>query len=59
MGRSIDHWQHVVVASLVGHCESVVSSGCLTTEAEESMRVLIAETLSAFGMIHNRNEEMA
>lgn len=60
MARSTDTgWQHVIVASLVGHCEAVVSSGCLTEPAEESMRLLIAETLSAFGMIHNRNEEAA
>jgi hypothetical protein len=43
-------WRHVCVASLVGHCESIAASGQLTTPAEQSLRLLIAETLSAFGM---------
>lgn len=43
-------WQKVCVASLIGHCESIVSSGSLPEPSEESLRLLIAETLSAFGM---------
>jgi hypothetical protein len=43
-------WQHVCVASLIGHCESIASSGQLTEPSEKSLRFLIAETLSAFGM---------
>jgi hypothetical protein len=43
-------WQQVCVASLVGHCEAIASSGDLTEPAEKSLRFLIAETLSAFGM---------
>jgi hypothetical protein len=43
-------WRHVCVASLIGHCESIAASGQLTTPAEQSLRLLIAETLSAFGM---------
>jgi hypothetical protein len=43
-------WQHICVASLIGQCESAVSSGRLTAPAEEAMRLLVAETLSAFGM---------
>ncbi len=47
-------WQHVIVASLVGHCEAVISSGCLSEPSEESMRLLVAETLSAFNMQHHQ-----
>jgi hypothetical protein len=43
-------WQQVCVASLVGHCEAIAASGDLTEPAEKSLRFLIAETLSAFGM---------
>jgi hypothetical protein len=43
-------WQQVCVASLVGHCEAIAASGDLTEPAEQSLRLLIAETLSAFGM---------
>jgi hypothetical protein len=52
-------WQAICVASLIGQCESAVSSGRLTEHAEESMRLLISETLSAFGMTHNNNQEAA
>lgn len=44
-------WQQVCVASLVGHCESIAASGQLTQPAEQSLRFLIAETLSAFNMV--------
>jgi len=55
MGRFTNTgWQHVIVASLVGHCEAVISSGCMSEPAEESMRLLVAETLSAFNMQHNQ-----
>jgi len=43
-------WRHVCVASLVGHCESIAASGQLTEPSEQSLRLLISETLSAFGM---------
>jgi hypothetical protein len=43
-------WQSICVASLVGHCESIAASGHLPQPAEQSLRLLIAETLSAFGM---------
>jgi hypothetical protein len=43
-------WQSICVASLVGHCEAVVASGHLPEPSERSMRLLIAETLSAFNM---------
>jgi hypothetical protein len=43
-------WQKVCVASLVGHCEAIAASGQLTEPSEQSLRFLIAETLSAFGM---------
>jgi len=38
------------VASLVGECEALVGSGLLPEPAEQSLRLLIAETLSAFQM---------
>lgn len=43
-------WRQVCVASLIGHCESIAASGQLTTPSEQSLRFLIAETLSAFNM---------
>jgi hypothetical protein len=43
-------WQSICVASLVAHCEAIASSGHLTEPSEQSLRLLIAETLSAFGM---------
>ncbi len=49
-------WQHVCVASLLGQCESAVASGRLTLPAERSMRLLIAETASAFGMQPGEHE---
>ena len=58
MVRSINtNWQHVCVASLIGHCEAIAKAGLLPEPSEESLRVLIAETLSAFGMTHNNNQE--
>ena len=42
--------RRLAVASLVGECESLVGSGLLAEPAEQSLRVLIAETLSAFQM---------
>jgi hypothetical protein len=42
--------QRLVVASLVGECESIVSSGVLTEPAEQSLRLLIARTLAVYGM---------
>lgn len=43
-------WQSICVASLVGHCESILGAGHLPLPAEQSLRLLVAETLSAFGM---------
>lgn len=44
-------WQSICVASLIGHCESIAASGRLAEPAEQSLRFLIAETLSAFNMM--------
>lgn len=44
-------WQSICVASLIGECESIAASGRLTEPAERSLRFLIGETLSAFGMV--------
>jgi hypothetical protein len=44
-------WQHVCVASLIGHCEALAASGQLTEPSEQSLRFLIGETLSAFNMV--------
>ena len=52
-------WQHVCVASLIGHCEAIAKAGLLPEPSEESLRVLIAETLSAFNMQHNQRETAA
>jgi hypothetical protein len=43
--------QAYAVAKLVGHCEALVGSGHLTEPSEQSLRLLIAETLSAFNMV--------
>jgi len=43
-------WQSICVASLVGHCESILGAGHLPLPAEQSLRLLVAETLSAFNM---------
>ena len=44
--------QAYAVAKLVGHCEAVVGSGLLPEPSEQSLRLLIAEAISAFGMDH-------
>lgn len=38
------------VAALVGECEAIAASGALTAPAEQSLRLLIANTLTAFNM---------
>lgn len=43
--------RRLAVAALVGECEAIVGSGVLTEPAEQSLRVLIADTLSAHGML--------
>lgn len=48
--------QRCAVAQLIGHCESIVASGRLSPPAEQSLRMLIAETLSAFNMQHHQFE---
>ena len=53
MGRSTDFYvqrRRLAVAALLGECESIVGKGILTEPAEKAFRLLIAETLSAFGM---------
>jgi hypothetical protein len=58
MDRSTEMWRHVIVASLIGHCEAILNSGRLEESAEESLRLLVAETLSAFRM-QPRQEQRA
>ena len=48
--------QAYAVAKLVGHCEALVGSGHLTEPSEQSLRLLIAETLSAFDMEPHHGE---
>lgn len=43
-------YQRLVVSALVGECEALAESGQLAEPAEQSLRMLIAQTLSAFGM---------
>lgn len=55
--REVDFYtsnRRLAVASLIGECEAIAGSGVLTEPAEQSLRLLIAETLSAFGMQHNQ-----
>lgn len=42
--------RRLAVAALIGDCEAIAGSGVLTEPAEQSLRLLIAEALSAFGM---------
>jgi len=49
--------QAYAVAKLVGHCEALVGSGHLTEPSEQSLRLLIAETLSAFNMVPHEQLE--
>lgn len=49
-GVSEDTYRRLAVSSLVGHCESIAASGALPEPAEQSLRMLIAQTLSAFNM---------
>jgi hypothetical protein len=42
--------QAYAAAKLIGHCEAIVGSGLLPEPSEQSLRLLIAEALSAFDM---------
>jgi hypothetical protein len=42
--------QAYAVAKLIGHCEAIAGSGLLPEPSEQSLRLLIAEALSAFDM---------
>jgi len=42
--------QLYAAAKLIGHCEAIVGSGLLPEPSEQSLRLLIAEALSAFDM---------
>ena len=51
--------QSYAVAKLVGHCEAIVGSGLLPEPSEQSLRLLIAEALSAFNMVpHDQLENV-
>lgn len=51
--------QRLSVAALVGECESIAASGRLSEPAEQSLRLLIAKTLTAFNMPSKREREDA
>jgi hypothetical protein len=51
--------QRLAVAALVGECESIAASGNLTPPAEQSLRLLIAKTLTAFEMPSKAEREIA
>lgn len=42
--------QRHAVAALIGQCEAIAASGHLPAPAEQSLRLLIAKTLTAFDM---------
>jgi hypothetical protein len=42
--------QAYAAAKLIGHCEAIAGSGLLPEPSEQSLRLLIAEALSAFDM---------
>jgi hypothetical protein len=45
--------ERLAAAALIGECEAIVECGLLPEENEQSLRLLIADALSAFGMQHN------
>lgn len=49
-GVSQETYQRFAVSALVGDCEAIAASGLLPEPAEQSLRLLIAQTLSAFEM---------
>ena len=51
--------RRLAVAALIGECESVLGKGLLTPPAEEAMRVVVAEVLSAFAMQHHDERNAA
>jgi len=56
MGRSIER---LAAAALIGECEAIIECGLLPEENEQSLRLLVAEALSAFGMQHNDERNVA
>ena len=42
--------QRYAAAALIGECESIVESGLLNEDQELSLRILIADALTAFNM---------
>jgi hypothetical protein len=52
-------WQRYCVASLIGECESLLGKGILTEPAEKSIRLHVAETISAFHMQHHDERNAA
>ncbi|GAC1572583.1 MAG: hypothetical protein NVS3B5_01480 [Sphingomicrobium sp.] len=51
--------QRFAVSALVGECESIAESGLLPEPAEQSLRLLIAQMLSAFGMAAKAERQAA
>lgn len=49
--------QRLAAAALIGECEAIVECGLLGEQGEMSLRLLIADALSAFGMQHNDHFE--
>lgn len=49
--------QRLSAAALIGECEAIVECGLLPEENEQSLRLLIADALSAFGFQHHDHFE--
>lgn len=54
-----DNSQRLAVASLIGECEAIAASGELSESHELSLRMLVANALTAFGMTSKRERETA
>lgn len=50
--------QRLAVASLIGECEAIAASGELSESHEMSLRMLVANALTALGMPSKREREM-
>ena len=48
--RNADLRRRLAVSVLIGQCEALASSGALTEPAQQSLRLLIDQTTSAFDM---------
>jgi hypothetical protein len=51
--------RRLAAAALIGECEAIVECGLLPEENQQSLRLLIADALAAFGMPSKSEKEPA